>query len=182
MNPISTAGEGSSIDINTLMAEFDKSSSEDRKINKASREANFSKRMGLLDKNISALKKQNDEMSKASKLGFVFGLISNLMNLATQVISAICPPLAPVFVAVNKALQGLMGVVSQKLVGDAQSQASKAATQAEEMKKDAESASHATNIDEERLAQTAEIKQQVLASLKQALALQQQAKEAAIRA
>lgn len=164
-----------------IMSEFDKSTSEDRKINKATKKAHHTSRISALDKNISSLKDQQKHLDKAGKLGFIFGMISNVMNIAATVLSAIFPPLAPLITAINKFTQGLLDTISKKVIGGQNSKANKSATQSEVMKKTAESEAHYLSMDEEHLAALSESKRSTIDHLSQALALQQQAQAAAVR-
>src|SRR3989338_4876379 len=104
---LTTSATESSLDITTLMAEFDRSSSENRKINKATKEIHHQSRFSALDKNITALKEQQKQVNKAGTLSFIFGMISNALNIITSVISTIFPAIAPIATMANKLAQGL---------------------------------------------------------------------------
>ena len=97
----------------TLMAEGDKLSSEVRKDNRTTRQLAHEKNRRLLDERISLLQEQNEALSSSSWYQFAVGLVSNILNIATQVISFVLPPAAPLAQAANQAAQGGLNSASQ---------------------------------------------------------------------
>lgn len=112
VSPVSNDLMGSGELIN-LMAEADKLSSEVRKDNKASRMIAQQKNLRLVDERISLLREQNEALSDSSWYQFAVGVVSNVLNIATQVVSIVIPPLAPVVQIANQAAQGAVNGAGQ---------------------------------------------------------------------
>lgn len=178
---VTNAGSGSSVDVMRLMEEASQAAGDSRKDNKIARRLHHDKNMSLLDKSIGQMKDQQAELGKASKWGFVFGMISNFLNIATQALSAIFPPLAPVFMAVNKAVQSVFGTIGKKVVDDHNLGAGKAGVKSEEFKKMAENENYKFGMEDEHLKASTESHAIFKNRMEKALDNIQKSQEAAIR-
>src|SRR3989338_3861248 len=86
-----TGTSGVGVDVMTLMEEASQTAADSIKDAKIARKLHHNKNMRLMDQSIGKMRDQQDQLKKASGLGFVFGMISNMMNMVTQVLSAIFP-------------------------------------------------------------------------------------------
>lgn len=174
-----TSSSGPALNLQDILAQADKANSDVRKDAKLARRIHHNGRMEQLDKNVSFMKKQADQVKKQGVLNFVFGMINNFLNIATQVLSAIFPPFAPIFMAINKAIQGILGAIQQ--LDPHGNKARKAGTQAEEAKKNAEQESFLTSMDDEHLKQTEESQRLTSNRLEQAIQNLQKSHDAILR-
>lgn len=169
----------SSGNIQDILAQAESASGDVRKDAKIMRQIHHNKNNRLLDQNISALKKQQSQLGKAGWMNFAIGMMSNLMNIATTVFSAIFPPLAPVFMAVNAALQAGLKAVSQ--INPFSKNAGKAGVQAQEFQKLAEKEQFKSTLEDERIKAMVESGQIFKNRMEKAIENFQKAQEAAVR-
>ncbi len=175
----SNANHSQAISIQTLLEEANQDSLEARKDTKLARAIHHEKNMALLDKNISALQKQQNALGKAGTFNFFIGICSNFFNIGTLALSLALPPLAPVFQAANQGIQGVINSVSQ--LNPYTKEAGQAGVNAEKFKKWAEVENFQTSIEEEHLKSMTESQQTFKNRMEKALENMERSEETVLK-
>lgn len=165
--------------IQDILAQAEEASGDARKDAKIARQLYHDKNSRLLDQNISALKKQQSELGKAGWFNFAIGMFSNLLNVAATALSAFIPPLAPVIMAGNLALQGGLQAVSN--INPYTKSAGKAAVDASEFQKLAEKEQFKSGMEDERIKAMVESNQVFKNRMEKTIEILQKSQEAAVR-
>ncbi|HLD44739.1 MAG TPA: hypothetical protein VJC18_04835 [bacterium] len=90
--------------MDVLMAEEQKSYSEQIKNNRAMKNAHFQKRMNMLDNNIDKLKDSQSQTRKSGFFNAIVGVVGSLLSQAAQYLNTVVPGLGT---AVSTALSGI---------------------------------------------------------------------------
>ena len=173
-NSVSTAS------LQDILAQAETAAGDVRKDAKIARKMYHDKNIRLFDKNIGALKKQQSQLGKAGWFNFVVGMVSNFLNIATAVLSAIFPPLAPVFMAVNAAMQGALQAVSH--INPFAKKAGAAGIKAQEFQKLAEKEQFRGSMEDERIKAMVESGHIFKNRMEKTIENLQKSQEAAVRA
>ena len=139
----------SSINIISLMGEADKASNDAKKDVRVARKSAHLERMGALEENIDSMEDQRDQMKSNGLFNFVIGMVSNFLNMATQIISFACPPAAPIANMVNQTLQGAIQGLSQYKNGEASEEQMDSEIEQQKFMKIAEDAQNRYSIEDE---------------------------------
>lgn len=176
---ISPPSEGQ-LNLQEIIALTDKASSDTQKDLKATRKLNHLKKMNHLDQNIHELKTQQSQLSKAKWFNFIIGMVSNVFNALSSVLSAVLPGVGPMIAKIgNSFLQKVLELVGQ--MNPHQSKADQAQIKAKEFEHLAQADQFQQSIEEERLQAEKETQQLSKKRLEQALNHIQEGQRSVIR-
>ncbi|EKD41499.1 MAG: hypothetical protein ACD_73C00690G0002 [uncultured bacterium] len=152
-----------------------------RKSNLLMRQLHSNKKVAALDNSIGQMKKQQSELKQAANKGFIFGMISNFLQIAKVVICALFPAAAPLISKIMDIVQPILNTVSQKLVSKDQLSAQDAQIKSETLKNAAEKESKLYAQTDERIQDDKQNAQTIKSRLEAALNNVQQGNSAAVR-